>query len=1154
MQVSKLLIIALILCLAAPLFSQVYVDSTNYIMTYDTTSNIRIRWVNIPLQTLLGDLDSAGTFKADSINVNKMFVNILQVDSLTYVVELTDTTEYGVLLVDTLRSDNILFIDAISYFDSLARFKAGVAVDSIWGFNTDSIRFLDNVVIDNNSNYSLLSFLNTLNVDLPSSKTITGGSVFQAPSLHNLQLAVNVYQDSSGVWFRMSDTSSYVIGGSLDTVQLHGAMLVISGYYLKDSSLAAISRVPQFEFWLADTSGTPNFTRFAVLDAYQGRMVISSSDSGVARDYTGRIIPDATLDVEGTLNVDSASTFRGELTFLANTVVDSGMLIRSTVNQVFNPQASLEGASSDTLLAATNVTIDVNGLTSGDYHALNVFRIGSNLPEVCALGTYNNVLPIEQTLGIAGTIDTVFKWTNGVYHDITDGFKNITIDSTIFDNDNDSVMIGSSLEFFLVEFILDPASLQNVNPLFYYWNGSTWASFIPNDGTNGFRTNGNIALPSLVGWNKTQVNRSDSLYFIKIVRTRNNLITLPVVESSSILDDPTEYTWDETGKITIRAVSADSGYFDALQRTGGIDTTEINNTQLAAFVQNNQVVNTGMTSGDSLWVLGQMFDSVATHDEATEIIGLVDSLANKVSNFDSSEYIAGTKIFTANTVFLHDSTTAIIQDIYNVTSRVDSPRVGGSYAYVSFRDFTRLHNTPTATTYGFQGDTKGRSSSWTAPFTALRVENDSTGSIAAFLILDNIVANGGGDAWAIYSYATERSYFASSIQTDSAFIGDIDTTLLGDDIKQFIKNHDDDSTLTVLGNLEVVNLKVDSVFSNTEGDSVNIIGVVIVNDTNNQNTSSLNIINKFNIDLPSDKFLYGGGSVNVQGVGLFNIGVNVDYNGSSYTAMIDESYYVDGITLDTNFVEKVLFSMSAIARFDSSTGLFDRHPYVALFHNDTSSIVSSFKRFFHIDARTGRGVVSSSDSGVAEESTGFIVPDATWDVEGTLNVDSLATFNDDIQLKNQVSGYFRSVDLLGFADTTGLADNDSVNINLIGGTFSMGEPVLHFMASDSDGTESHYIDYYIRQYVDMTFLDIDSISYGLVIEDSAFVKAWLYEDSLGTLVLKDTVDWTDTTGTFNQSFTTLNDVRKGETLLIRYKVRIKTDGDAYIRQLRIYYE
>ena len=114
----------------------------------------------------------------------------------------------------------------------------------------------------------------------------------------------------------------------------------------------------------------------------------------------------------------------------------------------------------------------------------------------------------------------------------TGGAGNISI----FVADNDTITIGLAAKFEEIEFILDTAaSGSGVAPTFEYSTGSgTWASFGPVDGTNGMRNTGVMAwldadIPSwAVG--------VGSEYLIRITRTKNSLITTPIVDKIQVAD------------------------------------------------------------------------------------------------------------------------------------------------------------------------------------------------------------------------------------------------------------------------------------------------------------------------------------------------------------------------------------------------------------------------------------------------------------------------------------------------------------------------------------------------------------------------------------------------------------------------------------------
>ena len=123
---------------------------------------------------------------------------------------------------------------------------------------------------------------------------------------------------------------------------------------------------------------------------------------------------------------------------------------------------------------------------------------------------------------------------NGTPQDGTAFLASSTSDLTIFDNDNDYILIGSDAMFEDVEVNLVSGGTVSITPTFWYSKaGGNWTTLpIQGDGSNGFQSGGNIIFDAPSGWTKDDedmdANAITDAYYVAIVRTRNNLTNKPV--------------------------------------------------------------------------------------------------------------------------------------------------------------------------------------------------------------------------------------------------------------------------------------------------------------------------------------------------------------------------------------------------------------------------------------------------------------------------------------------------------------------------------------------------------------------------------------------------------------------------------------------------
>ena len=150
--------------------------------------------------------------------------------------------------------------------------------------------------------------------------------------------------------------------------------------------------------------------------------------------------------------------------------------------------------------------------------------------------------------GYEVTPDVPVDRVNGVAPDGTAFLEASASDLTIFDADNDYVLIGSDAMFEAVDAILVTGANQPINAEYYYSTGAgTWSTLIVEETTNGFTQTGTITFNAPVDWALSNATvpagaAISNAYYIKIVRTRNNLGQPPVEDyfktyTSSSLSD-----------------------------------------------------------------------------------------------------------------------------------------------------------------------------------------------------------------------------------------------------------------------------------------------------------------------------------------------------------------------------------------------------------------------------------------------------------------------------------------------------------------------------------------------------------------------------------------------------------------------------------------
>lgn len=218
-----------------------------------------------------------------------------------------------------------------------------------------------------------------------------------------------------------------------------------------------------------------------------------------------------------------------------------------------------------TLHGIIHLNIDNTGSTGGEVYGMTVAKIGDGSAEVEAIGTFTGVIVIDQHIGTFGAPDKALKFYKlGVPSDtteVTSALASTSIDSTLFNHDDDEFLIGDAAVFDEIKVILNTgAGGAGVAPIFYYSSGGdgSWTLFDPTDGTSGFRQNGiiNWDVEDLT-WTSWDYDGTDQ-YWVKIVRTRVVVPTIPIEDTIQILAS-TEYQWDENADLTIHELYSVTG-------------------------------------------------------------------------------------------------------------------------------------------------------------------------------------------------------------------------------------------------------------------------------------------------------------------------------------------------------------------------------------------------------------------------------------------------------------------------------------------------------------------------------------------------------------------------------------------------------------------
>lgn len=216
------------------------------------------------------------------------------------------------------------------------------------------------------------------------------------------------------------------------------------------------------------------------------------------------------------------------------------------------------------------INIDEILATGGEIFGLEVLSTEGSA-DVYGLKVGATVGPVHQDSGTFANPTT--GTDNTISTDVAamiDGATATT--TTIFENDNEYILIGAAAVFQEIEIILTTgASGGGIAPTFgYSISGShTYTTFAPVDGTNGFRNTGIIA------WDASDLtshvaNDETTTFDIIITRTKNSLSTDPVLGYAKVAST-IEYVWDKDGDVNIKDLTMSGTINGAAIVTSGTD-------------------------------------------------------------------------------------------------------------------------------------------------------------------------------------------------------------------------------------------------------------------------------------------------------------------------------------------------------------------------------------------------------------------------------------------------------------------------------------------------------------------------------------------------------------------------------------------------------
>lgn len=193
------------------------------------------------------------------------------------------------------------------------------------------------------------------------------------------------------------------------------------------------------------------------------------------------------------------------------------------------------------------------------------YSFGGNLQE------YDNVVvrhkPLDSVQQVTflskdTTADSVQSYDDNTatYTDNTTSANNAgTGDFNVFASTSaagDLLYIGNDSPFYDVGFLHSQLGVGSVSVTWQYWNGSSWATLDSTDGTSGFTADGNLTFDRPVSWQKTTVNGSSSLHFVRANLASGTYSTEPKLDQVYFANGTenvdvalSTVRWDDSGRL-----------------------------------------------------------------------------------------------------------------------------------------------------------------------------------------------------------------------------------------------------------------------------------------------------------------------------------------------------------------------------------------------------------------------------------------------------------------------------------------------------------------------------------------------------------------------------------------------------------------------------
>jgi len=316
--------------------------------------------------------------------------------------------------------------------------------------------------------------------------------------------------------------------------------------------------------WDADLAGVPfavvRHPSFAVGDA--GKVGISAGASGNLHIHSVNQTSECLVDVTADVGADDLSAVCVEVDVNGYSASEAIRVRYATGDLQPGDHAALLKMSMDEVLAVNSdatthidfielLTTDTENATK---HAIHIGQ-GFDSALIVSSGTEE-----DPDHGYTVVPDVATNRVTGAPGAGTAFLEASASDVLIFNADNDYILIGSDATFEAIAAILVSGANVDVQEDYYYSTGAgTWAPLIVSDTVNGFRQSGTITFNAPAGWALTNATvpagaAITNAFYVKIVRTRNNVGAPPVEDYFKTFTSSSTTDFEIRGDGTIRPV------------------------------------------------------------------------------------------------------------------------------------------------------------------------------------------------------------------------------------------------------------------------------------------------------------------------------------------------------------------------------------------------------------------------------------------------------------------------------------------------------------------------------------------------------------------------------------------------------------------------